>query len=221
MTYAPWKKYFSKDIELVFLEMQGRGIKSDQKISYDISIVVDSLFQEIKDDISGEEYIIFGHSMGSLLAYELYYKIEAEGFKLPTAVVLSGRMIPELCVQMKNVSDYPDADFLNEVAIYGGLPDEITSNKDLRDYFVPILRADFKLIESYTYPGKREKIGCKLIVLYGSEDYTTPPDRMMEWRKKARIMFLCIEVPGDHFFCMDEKNSKNISNIIQKIFTQD
>ncbi len=218
MTYLPWKKYMSENIEPVFLEMQGRGIKSEQKMAADFETVVNRLYQEMTSEITDENYVIFGHSMGSLLAYELYYKIVSEGFRLPEEIILSGRLAPELCIHMKKVSEYPEADFLKEVAVYGGLPEEIKKNKELRDYFVPIMRSDFKLIENYVYTNRHEMIHCNLTVLYGSKDYSTPSDEIVEWRKKAGKKFSCIEFPGGHFFCMDDSNMKDLVTCLEKAF---
>lgn len=218
MTYSPWKNYIPGNIELVFLEMQGRGIKSEQTMSADFEFVVNQLYKEITSEITDEKYVIFGHSMGSLLAYELYYKIASEGFKMPEEIILSGRLSPELCIHMKKVSEYPENDFLKEVAVYGGLPEEIKINKELRDYFVPIMRADFKLIENYTYTNRHEMINCNLTIFYGNNDYSTPSDEIVEWRKKAGKKFSCIEFPGGHFFCMDKDNIKDIATHLEKTF---
>lgn len=214
-TYSAFKKSVPENVELVFLEMPGRGSKSNQKPYTDFPSVVNHLLAEIASQIQDQSYILYGHSMGSLLAYELYYQIRKEQLKLPEKLLLSGRIPPELCIHMKKCSEYPDDDFLCEVSAYGGLPDEVIHNTMLRNYFLPILRADFKLIENYIYHERQEKILCDLIVMYGENDPSTPAEDMQKWRLKSNHKFTCIEFPGNHFFCMNEKNQPIITSCMK------
>ena len=216
MVYSAFNRFKSENVELVFLEMPGRGIKSDWQACTDFPTVVNHLYEEITNQLEEQPYALFGHSMGSLLAYELYYKIRKEGFRLPNGIILSGRIPPDLCVHMKKVSDYAENEFLHEVSVYGGLPDEVRQNKELRDYFVPILRSDFKLIENYIYHERQEPILCNLIVLYGQNDPSTPAEDMLQWRKKVSGVFTCIEFPGEHFFCLDKENQGIIMDCMEK-----
>lgn len=214
--YSAFRKCKPENIEFNFLELPGRGTKSDRPMCTDFPTVVNQLFEEITELLVDQPYVLFGHSMGSLLAYELYYKITKEGFRAPDGLILSGRIPPDLCIHMKKVADYSENDFVKEVSVYGGLPDEVKENKELRDYFVPILRADFKLIENYIYHERQKPILCDLIVLYGENDPSTPAEDMMQWRKKAGGRFTCIELPGEHFFCMDEENRWVITSCMKK-----
>lgn len=217
MAYSQWGRYVSENTELYFLEMPGRGTKTGQNLETRMPLLINSLYAELVQNVGQGEYALFGHSMGSLLAYELYYKIVAEGFRKPSHMFLSGRVPPNISIHMKKVSGFSDADFLKEVAAYGGLPREVEENKVLRDFFLPIIRADFKLIEGYTYVNRNELIDCDLTVFYGKQDYSTPIEDMMEWRNQAGKNFFCVEFSGGHFFCMKEANMPDLISYIERI----
>ena len=108
----------------------------------------------------------------------------------------------------------------NKPVKFDWLPPEVKHNKELREYFLPILRSDFKLIEDYVYKEREELIESNLTVLYGSEDYSTTAKNMMSWRKKVAGNFTCGEFPGGHFFCFDEPNIPVIVSLIVRISSQ-
>jgi 4'-phosphopantetheinyl transferase len=74
--YYKWKRYLKHFIELEPIELKGRGKKRFNETFYEsLEEAVDDIFENIKDKIAEDDFAIYGHIMGSLLAYELYYKI--------------------------------------------------------------------------------------------------------------------------------------------------
>jgi len=51
---------------------------------------VEDILTNIQDKIIADDYAIYGHSMGSLLAYELYYKIIDKNIRKPKHMFFSG-----------------------------------------------------------------------------------------------------------------------------------
>ena len=81
MFYYKWKKYINDNIEIVPLELKGRGKRIDQKFSLSMKAVVDDLYQELisyLDAESDKPYALFGHSMGSTIVFELAHKLQEE-----------------------------------------------------------------------------------------------------------------------------------------------
>ena len=70
-----FSKYLIPEITISPIKLKGRG--------ENLGGTLYSSFIEMKEDIlsqinipNDEEYIIFGHSMGGMLAYELYFDLE-------------------------------------------------------------------------------------------------------------------------------------------------
>lgn len=63
--------------------VKGRGKRFNEPFYNSLEEAVDDIFNNIQGKIGEEDYAIYGHSMGSLLAYELYYKIIGMGLKKP------------------------------------------------------------------------------------------------------------------------------------------
>ncbi len=73
--YNNWKIYFYKKIELVSIELAGRGNRINKPVNQDINDMVENIFDILIENIN-DEFMIFGHSMGALLAYELAVKLK-------------------------------------------------------------------------------------------------------------------------------------------------
>jgi len=57
------------------------------------------------------------------------------------------------------------------VISYGGNTHEIIENQELLDLFLPILRADFKISETYCHQENKDKIACDITVINGRNDH--------------------------------------------------
>lgn len=100
--------------------------------------------------------VLWGHSMGAWLAYEVAQLLSAPGSGLqwPLHLFASGNRAPSLAGPEHN----PDAHVMHRLGSadfwrvytqrYGANPD--LGSKALRAYLLPGLQADFKLVETYT-----------------------------------------------------------------------
>lgn len=80
-----------------------------------------------------------------------------------------------------------------------GTPEAVLQSSELMALFLPLLRADFALHETYVYrPG--EPLNCPLSVYGGMQDHKTTPDTLAAWQSQARGLFRLLMFPGNHFF---------------------
>ncbi|WP_460263288.1 thioesterase II family protein [Clostridium sporogenes] len=89
--------------------------------------------------------------MGSLLAYELYYKIYNQNIKMSKPISFSGYKEPSISRKEKQIYLLSDAKFIKEIIEVGGTPQEVVDNEELLQLFTPILRNDFKMLKKYFY----------------------------------------------------------------------
>src|ERR1700738_4611092 len=94
--YYKWKKYLHPSIQLIPIQLKGRGKRFSEIFYENIEEAVDDIFENVKDKIVDDDYAIYGHSMGSLLAYELYYKISKLNLKKPKHIFFSGYKAPSI-----------------------------------------------------------------------------------------------------------------------------
>jgi surfactin synthase thioesterase subunit len=92
--YMQWKQLLGNHIEIYPVELAGRGARYDEPHDPNFTSMMNDLVTQIKPYAENNTYAIFGHSMGAVLAYELYYMLAEEGFPLPVHLFLSGRPAP-------------------------------------------------------------------------------------------------------------------------------
>lgn len=151
--YKRWSNQLHPGVRLVPAELSGRGSRMDESFYRDVEEAVQDLLPLVlKTALSSDAYAIFGHSMGSLLGYEVLHALREEGFPLPAAVFLSGRGAPHCELrEVRPTHMLPDDAFLEELKGMGGMTDELLQHRELLDMFMPILRADFKLVCKYEH----------------------------------------------------------------------
>ncbi|MNW39311.1 Linear gramicidin dehydrogenase LgrE [compost metagenome] len=202
--YFQWKKYLNANIELIPLELPGRGAKSSQALKHSMQEMVSELYNHIQDKLGRDEsYAIFGHSMGSLISFELYHELINNGFKEPVHLFVSAGRAPDRARE-KKIHNLPDEEFKQEVLKYSASSSIVFENKEMFDFFVPILRADFEILETYTFQNRERKIECNLTALYGSDDHTVAINEMEQWKSHSSGGWNMHCVQGDHFFAKDQ-----------------
>ncbi|EDK33777.1 thioesterase II family protein [Clostridium kluyveri] len=197
--YTRWKKYLNSSIELCPIELAGRGIRSSEPPFSDLKQVVEDVYSQIYYQINGGPYVLFGHSMGSLIVFELYHKIKNQNRSTPLHIFFSGRNAPNI---NKNTEFYKmsDIDFKKEILKYNAIPDIVFDNEIIYRYFMPILRADYRVIDSYKYIPKKMKISCQVTVLNGLDDVDIKFSELDKWNDLVQEECTFCNFSGGHFF---------------------
>jgi len=207
--FAGGNKYsfqiFSKNLShFNIVEYPGRGMRINEKLVFDVDLLIDDLLHKVKDGIMFcEDYIIYGHSMGSLMGYLVCQKIEELGLPKPIKLVVSGRKPPSI-KREKLISHLPDNLFWEEVVKMGGIPDELLNHHELIDFYTPILKADFTAIEKYIYV-KKDKLTIPIDVFYGSDEEITE-EEIKGWEEETIGKVTITELEGNHFFIFSNED---------------
>lgn len=215
-SYYSWRKLLDEQIELVPIELSGHGRRNKEPFISGMKEVVDDVYLQIKDLLDEVPYAIFGHSMGSILAYELGRTIAIHNRKLPIHMFFSGRFPPYLETVRTNYHSLPDDVFLENFAKLGGISSELLEHKEVMDYLTPIFKADCKLVETYTHEGRVLQFPCKISVLYGAEDSMCNHSELQEWQDCSVSPISLLSYPSGHFFIQDTKEQvvKDIVKIL-------
>jgi surfactin synthase thioesterase subunit len=209
--YFNWKNYLDPSIRLYSIVLKGRGARYNDTFYDSLEDAVEDIFNNIKNMIVEEDYAIYGHSMGSLLAYELYYKINEMGARKPKHIFFSGNKPPNIPRDKDNIHTLPKHEFWNEIIALGGTTEEVLDSNELLEIVLPILKNDFKIIETYRYKEKATKIECNISVLNGKQDSIILKD-LLSWNDHTNRRCRIYDFNGGHFFIND--NAKKVTSII-------
>jgi len=209
--YEKWSRYLNENIELYQIELVGRGKRNKESFYNSISEAVDDIYEIIKKDLDNFQFAIFGHSMGSILAYELYYKLISENRRIPLHIFFSGKEALHIEKEHSNIHNATFEVLKSEILNLGGTPSMLFDEPELRDLFIPIIRADYKIIETYKYMKRPEKIRSNITIFHGDNDETVSSD-ISEWKFHAVNQCKIHKFSGGHFFINDYM--REIVNII-------
>jgi surfactin synthase thioesterase subunit len=149
-----------------------------------------------------DRIIFFGHSMGAKIVYELEKILEKEG-KGAAQIILSGCRVPHK-KEPNPIYHLPDEQFKSELGRFDGTPKEILENKELLDFFLPMLRADFTMDETY-YTDDNSVLDCPITVFGGRSDKEANPEEIAAWGAYTREQFRYRIFEGGHFFIREKE----------------
>lgn len=168
-------------------------VSKDLSIHSLVKLIIPKVLKEIN---SSDKYIVYGHSMGGVVAYLVTHFLRDLNVIMPEKLIVSG-CTPPSSINNKYISRLPDDDFWNEILLLGGIPEEIGLYPDLVSFYLPILRHDFMLIESYKYKCP-ERLNIPIDVFFGSEELDC--NSMVNWENESIGLVQLTKLNGNHFF---------------------
>lgn len=196
-TYVPWARLLPADVELIALQPPGRGSRMAETPHAQMEPLVAELMS-VFGKVTDRPYVLFGHSLGSRVGFEIIVQCQLKGLPLPVHFIASGSRAPCLSKRELPIHDLPDAQFVEALRELDGTPEEILNNTELIQWLLPLLRADFRIADSHC--ASRMRINCPLTVLAGTEDDTVKPEEVEAWRDLAAGDCDIQWVTGGHFF---------------------
>lgn len=92
-----------------------------------------------------------------------------------------------------------DADFLDGLERFQGTPGELRAHPEILAFFLPMLRADFTISETWIAP-QRTPLNLPISVFCGDADDDAPEADMRQWDAFTTEQVAFHLLPGNHFF---------------------
>ncbi|MGB1009785.1 MAG: thioesterase II family protein [Thiolinea sp.] len=217
--YFSWSKHFhANGIDLIAIQPPGREQRIHEKPITHLPDLVGEILNSIYP-LTDQDFAFFGHSLGGLIAFELTQKLIKEGKKIPKHLFVSAFRSPDIPNPNPELHQLNDSVFLKKIAEYGGTPDTILKNNELMALLLPILRADFKLLETYRYQPTKP-MSCPITLFNGEKDAIVKPVHMSNWRHHTNTRFRKVVFPGNHFFINDNRK-EIISEITNQLHNEE
>jgi medium-chain acyl-[acyl-carrier-protein] hydrolase len=144
-------------------------------------------------------FAFFGHSMGGLISFELARQLRRQQIATPVHLLVSAHRAPQLPDSDPPIHQLPDAEFMEELHRFNGTPRDVLENAELMHLFLPVLRADFAVCETYIYTPE-EPLACPISVFGGLRDGKVSQSQLEAWREQTRGSFKLRMFAGDHFY---------------------
>ncbi len=207
--FRGWATKITEGTSVYAMQLPGRECRSAEAFVLSIHEVVDELVGAMTKLLQ-KPCIFFGHSMGSLIAFELSKKLKKDFNIEPNYLILSGKNSPQLPINEKTYH-LSDEDFIRKLAQYEGTPKIVLNDPELMKHFLPRLRADSHILDTYVY-NNEYLLSCPFWVIAGEQDVLTNKEGLLAWQNLTSGRFIMDMYSGGHFFI-----TENQTEIVDRI----
>ncbi|MEJ7808446.1 MAG: alpha/beta fold hydrolase [Telluria sp.] len=201
--YSSWQAALGPDIEVCAIQLPGRGMRMAEQPYTSMQELVVALAQVLtKQDRT--PFAFFGHSMGALLALELARFCARHSLDMPLCLIASGAAAPQFDRPPRNLHTLSDDALIDALRDYDGSPPEVLEHRELMALLLPMIRADFQLIESHVYRAGRP-LELPLTVFVGDGDGQITQESAPHWQKETHGPCQVRQFQGGHFFINSDR----------------
>jgi surfactin synthase thioesterase subunit len=202
LSFARIAKELGAEAEVWLAEMPAHGTRNREEPANSIADFAHACAQELMHS-PDKPLVLYGHSMGALVAYETARALTLAGSP-PRLWIISSCHAPHAQhgprdLYMENLDT--DSAVIEIQKAYGNFGPEMDSPA-LRQYLLPVLRADLRLIAAYR--ASEGPVPSPLTVLGGSTDPVVLPSDLREWETYTENDFAERIFTGGHFFPFQE-----------------
>lgn len=196
--YRTWANELPPGLQLCAVQLPGRENRLGEPPIDNAAALVRELVSGLRPFLD-RPFVVFGHSMGALLAFELSCELRRAGLPQPAHLFLAAHRAPHLPFNQAPVHQLNPREFRAELRRLEGTPEAVLANEELMQIAEPILRADFKLCETYIYEPV-EPLDVPLSVFGGERDPKVSAAVLAPWRAHTRAAVSVRVLPGGHLF---------------------
>lgn len=212
LIFRTWASSLPKNIEICPVELPGRGMQMKLPPLTQMEPLVNSIAPILLPYLD-KPFAFFGHSMGGLLSFELARYLRKQYNKIPVGLFVSASRAPQIPSPKPPIHLLPDTEFKQELHRLNGTPASVLENNELMQLLIPIIRADFAVLETYVYT-QEPPLECPIVAFGGLEDREVALSELEEWRSQTRNSFKLQIFPGGHFF-IHSAQSLLLENLIK------
>jgi medium-chain acyl-[acyl-carrier-protein] hydrolase len=198
LVFKRWVDFLPSTLQVIPVELPGRGGRLREPPFLSLPALVEELAGEI-EPLLDKPFVFYGHSMGAVIGFELARSLRRKYDREPQALFVGGRRAPQTPNDEPVTYHLPKEEFIEELIRLDGTPKEVVEHEELMEMMIPLLRADFQLIQTYEYTADTP-LRCPITVYGGLEDIHVPRGLLLPWKEQTSSKFASYMLPGGHFF---------------------
>lgn len=196
--YYSLGKELDDRIEHIQIDYAGHGERISEEFYTDFTGMVNDVASIIIKQLEDIPFAILGYSMGSLVAFEVYYEIMKRTGKRPDHLFFAAHAAP----QLHQGREYSYEASINKLKLnlakMGGSAIEALQHEELLDMVVPVFHTDLNLYSDYKYMNKEHALLSNVTIIYSDDENVD--NTITEWSKYTTRHCTYCKMEGNHFF---------------------
>jgi len=201
-TFHRWPAPLGDNVEVLAVELPGRGGRLREPPHRRMPDLIAALLPAVTARLD-VPYVVFGHSLGAAVAFELVRALRRAGAPEPAHLVVSARYAPHLPRTAPPIHALPQAAFLRALADRYGMANGVLDDPEMAAMLYPPLQADMEIFETWACTAE-EPLATPITACGGSRDPTVTRDGVEAWRAHTSVGFASHVLAGDHFYLISD-----------------
>ncbi|WDD90203.1 SDR family NAD(P)-dependent oxidoreductase (plasmid) [Burkholderia sp. FERM BP-3421] len=199
--FSGWLRYLPDDIDLQALQLPGRPPRHTETAYAKYPALIEKLRDVLIPSLNAP-YAIYGHSLGALLAFGLAHALRDAGAPAPEHLFLAAYPSPHLHNPVGDIAGLPETEFIDALKRLRGIPEQVLADRELLTVFLPSLRAEIELLNSYVHTS-RAPLAVPATILGGTRDHVVSAAEIRAWRQHFAGPVEVRDIEGGHYFMKD------------------
>lgn len=206
--YNFFRNYNFRDISEFYTYDYPRHLRENDSKSIEKNFsdrVNNAVSKLLEYGIKSGEYVLFGHSLGALVAYESGIKLQRDYGLSPATIVMSSQNPPVCFGKVK--SWLTSMDLESTLIKLGGMNSDLTKERDAVKFYKRLLYEDLAIIDTYepTIPSQNE-MPKKMLIFYADSDPVLDTSLLNQWSRCA-LEYKIFKYSGNHFYIYSNAES--------------
>lgn len=211
--FRSWQNLLPEGVEICAVQLPGQGSRFRERPFTRTGSLIEKLTEVISPALD-VPFAFWGYSMGALVAFELTLALERSSHARLRQLFVAARRAPHTGHDEPPIHRLPDESFIQQIqSRYNGIPAAVLQEPELLELFMPVLRANFEMIETYHYQSG-DVLDAPIVAFGGLSDPAVNKSALAAWGKLTKSTFQSCMFPGDHFFV--QQHQPAILGIVSK-----
>ena len=196
--YQAWRGRLPGGVELWAVQLPGHETRLNEPLIGNLTTLTGALVEAMRGPLLDRPFVLFGHSLGALVAFELARALRRASLPAPAHLLVSGCEPPPRPPSGTPLHTRPDAELIAHLRKLNGTAPALLADAEYLSLLLPVFRKDLELAE--TYLAEPEPPLAMPLTAFGGLADSMPREALERWRAHTVRFGGARLLPGHHFF---------------------